>query len=124
MANLNGGVSVQTTAASLETVERALGDLCNSTSNADVTANANNRGGGGRRGGSNATRQNSRTSTQREDGGQKFLWQKLPESGRLEGTMKLRMKDTSPVFVVCHCSTSTCIFFNINTQFSFASLSE
>jgi protein LSM14 len=47
---------VQTAAASLETVERALGDLRNSTSNADTTPNANNRGGGGRRGGSNATR--------------------------------------------------------------------
>jgi protein LSM14 len=55
-ANLNGGGSVQTAAASLETVERALGDLRNSTSNADATTNANNRGGGGRRGGSNATR--------------------------------------------------------------------
>ncbi|KAN0116588.1 Scd6-like Sm domain containing protein [Russula decolorans] len=50
-ANLNGGGSVQTAAASLETVERALGDLRNSTSNTDVTTNANNRGGGGRRGG-------------------------------------------------------------------------
>jgi protein LSM14 len=46
---------VQTAAASLETVERALGDLRNST--ADAADNANNRGGGGgRRGGSNATR--------------------------------------------------------------------
>lgn len=45
---------MQTAAASLETVERALGDLRNSTANA--TTNANNRGGGGRRGGSNATR--------------------------------------------------------------------
>jgi protein LSM14 len=53
---LNGSGSVQTAAASLETVERALGDLRNSTSNADTTTNANNRGGGGRRGGSNATR--------------------------------------------------------------------
>ena len=41
---------MQTAAASLETVERALGDLRNSTSNADATTNANNRGGG-RRGG-------------------------------------------------------------------------
>jgi protein LSM14 len=55
-ANLNGSGSVQTAAASLETVERALGDLRNSTANADATTNANNRGGGGRRGGSNATR--------------------------------------------------------------------
>lgn len=47
---------MQTAAASLETVERALGDLRSSTSNADATVNANNRGGGGRRGGSNATR--------------------------------------------------------------------
>ena len=55
-ANLNGGGSVQTAAASLETVERALGDLRSSTSNADTTTNTNNRAGGGRRGGSNATR--------------------------------------------------------------------
>lgn len=55
-ANLNGSGSVQTAAASLETVERALGDLRNSTSNTDTTTNTNNRGGGGRRGGSNATR--------------------------------------------------------------------
>jgi len=54
-ANLNGGGSVQTAAASLETVERALGDLRNSATNANATANANNRGGG-RRGGSNANR--------------------------------------------------------------------
>lgn len=48
---------MQTAAASLETVERALGELRNSTTNADATTNANNnRGGGGRRGGSNATR--------------------------------------------------------------------
>lgn len=47
---------MQTAAASLETVERALGDLRSSTSNADTAPNANNRGGGGRRGGSNATR--------------------------------------------------------------------
>jgi protein LSM14 len=52
----NGSGSVQTAAASLETVERALGDLRSSTGNADATPNANNRGGGGRRGGSNATR--------------------------------------------------------------------
>ena len=52
-ANLNGGGSVQTAAASLETVERALGDLRNS-SNPDASTNANNRGG--RRGGNNATR--------------------------------------------------------------------
>ncbi|KAI9453955.1 Scd6-like Sm domain-containing protein [Lactarius psammicola] len=45
-ANLNGGGSVQTAAASLETVERAIGDLRSSTAN----ANANNRG---RRGGNN-----------------------------------------------------------------------
>ena len=54
-ANLNGSGSVQTAAASLETVERALGDLRNSTANADVAPNTSNRGGG-RRGGSNATR--------------------------------------------------------------------
>lgn len=53
-ANVNGSGSVQTAAASLETVERALGDLRNSTAN--TTTNANNRSGGGRRGGSNATR--------------------------------------------------------------------
>jgi len=53
-ANVNGGGSVQTAAASLETVERALGDL--RASNADASTNANNRGGGGRRGGNNATR--------------------------------------------------------------------
>ena len=52
----NGSGSVQTAAASLETVERALGDLRSSTGNADATPNASNRGGGGRRGGSNATR--------------------------------------------------------------------
>ncbi|KAH9996124.1 hypothetical protein BJV74DRAFT_911023 [Russula compacta] len=55
-ANLNGGGSVQTAAASLETVERALGDLRNASANANATTNANNRGGGGRRGGSNANR--------------------------------------------------------------------
>lgn len=47
---------MQTAAASLETVERALGDLRNSTANANGTTNTNNRGGGGRRGGSNANR--------------------------------------------------------------------
>jgi protein LSM14 len=55
-ANLNGSGSVQTAAASLETVERALGDLRSSTANAGANPNTNNRGGGGRRGGSNATR--------------------------------------------------------------------
>jgi len=54
--NLNGSGSVQTAAASLETVERALGDLRNSTTNTNPTASANNRGGGGRRGGGNASR--------------------------------------------------------------------
>ncbi|KAH9035577.1 Scd6-like Sm domain-containing protein [Lactarius pseudohatsudake] len=53
-ANLNGGGSVQTAAASLETVERAIGDLRSSTGNAN--ANANNRGNGGRRGGNNNNR--------------------------------------------------------------------
>ncbi|KAI0253598.1 hypothetical protein BJV78DRAFT_1280908 [Lactifluus subvellereus] len=56
-ANLNGSGSVQTAAASLETVERALGDLRSSTANTSANTSANNRGGGGgRRGGSNATR--------------------------------------------------------------------
>jgi protein LSM14 len=54
-ANVNGGGSVQTAAASLETVERALGDLRSSTANANATTNTNNRGGG-RRGGNNANR--------------------------------------------------------------------
>ena len=43
-------------ALSLETVERALGDLRKLHLCADATTNANNRGGGGRRGGSNTTR--------------------------------------------------------------------
>ena len=51
-ANLNGGV--QTAAASLETVERAIGDLRSSSANANV--NTNNRGNGGRRGGNNNNR--------------------------------------------------------------------
>lgn len=45
---------MQTAAASLETVERALGDLRSSTGNANAT-NTGNRGGG-RRGGNNANR--------------------------------------------------------------------
>lgn len=53
-ANLNGSSSVQTAAASLETVERALGDLRSSTANASANTSANNRGGGGGR--RNATR--------------------------------------------------------------------
>jgi len=52
-ANLNGSGSVQTAAASLETVERALGDLRSSAANAGVNPSTNNRG---RRGGGNATR--------------------------------------------------------------------
>ena len=54
--NLNSSGSVQTAAASLETVEHALGNLRNSTSNTDTATNTNKRGGGGRRGGSNTTR--------------------------------------------------------------------
>jgi protein LSM14 len=54
-ANLNGGGSVQTAAASLETVERAIGDLRSSTANTNA-----NRGNGGRRGGSNNNNNNSR----------------------------------------------------------------
>jgi len=50
----NGGGSVQTAAASLETVERALGDLRSSTGNPNAT-NTGNRGGG-RRGGNNTNR--------------------------------------------------------------------
>jgi len=46
---------VQTAAASLETVERALGDLRNTTANTNATTSANNRGGG-RRGGGTASR--------------------------------------------------------------------
>jgi len=53
---LNGSGSVQTAAASLETVERALGDLRNSTADTNATTSVNNRGGGGRRGGGNASR--------------------------------------------------------------------
>ncbi|KAH9066257.1 Scd6-like Sm domain-containing protein [Lactarius vividus] len=53
-ANLNGGGSVQTAAASLETVERAIGDLRSSTGNPN--ANTNNRANGGRRGGNNNNR--------------------------------------------------------------------
>lgn len=49
---MNGGV--QTAAASLETVERAIGDLRSSSANANV--NTNNRGNGGRRGGNNNNR--------------------------------------------------------------------
>jgi len=51
-ASLNGsGGSVQTAAASLETVERAIGDLRSSAAN--VNANPNSRGNGARRGGNN-----------------------------------------------------------------------
>lgn len=52
-ANLNGSGSVQTAAASLETVERAIGDLRSSTANVNTNANTNNRGNGARRGGTN-----------------------------------------------------------------------
>jgi protein LSM14 len=52
-ANVNGTGSVQTAAASLETVERAIGDLRSSSANVNANANTNNRGNGARRGGTN-----------------------------------------------------------------------
>ena len=52
-ASLNGGGSVQTAAASLETVERAIDDLRTSGANVNTTNNTNNRGNGARRGGNN-----------------------------------------------------------------------
>ncbi|KAI0306250.1 Scd6-like Sm domain-containing protein [Multifurca ochricompacta] len=54
-ANFNGSGSVQTAAASLETVGRALGDLRNSTASANPNVNSRG-GGGGRRGGNNSNR--------------------------------------------------------------------
>lgn len=65
-ANLNGSGSVQTAAASLETVERAIGDLRSSTANVSPNANnnsnnTNNRGNnGGRRGGGPNNNNNTR----------------------------------------------------------------
>ena len=49
---------MQTAAASLETVERAIGDLRSST--AKVSPNGNNRGNGGRRGDNNSNNDNNR----------------------------------------------------------------
>ena len=84
---------MQTAAASLETVERAIGDLRSSTANANV----NNRGNGGRRGGNNNNNNNRDVkvgdirvpSTDFDFEGSNALFDKAaiaPTSAKTEGT--------------------------------------